>query len=208
RMMAGKAPAIGRSRTVYRHASGLPNDEQVTTARDQATLGRAIQDRFPRYYRYFSTTVFSYHGQSIRNHNHLLGDVEGVDGIKTGYTRASGFNLVTSIHRGNRFLVGVVLGGRSGGSRDAIMRNLLAENLRKAASTRTIAAITDRNADPAPLEIPSADPDGDALQAVQNQPAAAQGQAQAPMAPPAMRARAAKLASAMAQATAAVPPAQ
>src|SRR4051794_28032542 len=143
--MTRKARALGMSRTVYRNASGLPNDEQVTTARDQSTLGRAIQDRFPRYYRYFSTTVFHYRGQSIRNHNRLLGDVEGVDGIKTGYTRASGFNLVTSVHRGNRFLVGVVLGGRSGGSRDAIMRSLLAENLGKAATTRTAAAITERN---------------------------------------------------------------
>ena len=132
KMMTRKARALGMSRTVYRNASGLPNDEQVTTARDQATLGRAIQDRFPRYYRYFSTSVFNYRGQSIRNHNHLLGNVEGVDGIKTGYTRASGFNLVTSMRRGNRHLVGVVLGGRSGGSRDAIMRNLLAENLDKA----------------------------------------------------------------------------
>jgi D-alanyl-D-alanine carboxypeptidase len=117
----------------------------VTTARDQSTLGRAIQDRFPRYYRYFSTTEFSYHGHSISNHNHLLGTVEGVDGIKTGYTRASGFNLVTSMRRGNRHLVGVVLGGRSGSSRDAIMRNLLAENLEKAATRRTVAAITERN---------------------------------------------------------------
>ena len=117
----------------------------MTTARDQATLGRAIQDRFPRYYRYFSTSVFNYRGHSIRNHNHLLGNVEGVDGIKTGYTRASGFNLVTSMRRGNRHLVGVVLGGRSGGSRDATMRNLLAENLDKAATTRTVAAITERN---------------------------------------------------------------
>jgi D-alanyl-D-alanine carboxypeptidase len=123
----------------------LPNDEQVTTARDQAMLGRAIQDRFPRYYRYFSTSVFNYRGQSIRNHNHLLGSVEGVDGIKTGYTRASGFNLVSSMRRGNRHLVGVVLGGRSGGSRDAIMRNLLAENLDKAATTRTVVAITEKN---------------------------------------------------------------
>ena len=131
KLMTRKARALGMTKTVYRNASGLPNDEQVTTARDQATLGRAIQDRFPRYYRYFSTSVFNYRGQSIRNHNRLLGNVEGVDGIKTGYTRASGFNLVTSMRRGNRHLVGVVLGGRSGGSRDAIMRNLLAENLDK-----------------------------------------------------------------------------
>ena len=144
-LMTRKARALGMTKTVYRNANGLPNDEQVTTARDQATLGRAIQDRFPRYYRYFSTSVFNYRGQSIRNHNRLLGNVEGVDGIKTGYTRASGFNLVTSMRRGNRHLVGVVLGGRSGGSRDAIMRNLLAENLEKGATTRTAAAITERN---------------------------------------------------------------
>ena len=131
RLMTRKARALGMSKTTYRNASGLPNDEQLTTARDQATLGRAIQDRFPRYYRYFSTTAFNYRGQSIRNHNHLLGSVEGIDGIKTGYTRASGFNLVSSMRRGNRYLVGVVMGGRSGGSRDAIMRNLLAENLEK-----------------------------------------------------------------------------
>jgi D-alanyl-D-alanine carboxypeptidase len=145
KLMTRKARALGMSRTTYRNASGLPNDEQLTTARDQATLGRAIQDRYPRYYRYFSTTVFNYRGQSIRNHNRLLGSVEGIDGIKTGYTRASGFNLVSSMHRGNRHLVGVVMGGRSGGSRDATMRNLLAENLEKGATKRTVAAITERN---------------------------------------------------------------
>ncbi|WP_108517886.1 D-alanyl-D-alanine carboxypeptidase [Bradyrhizobium algeriense] len=145
RLMTRKARALGMSKTTYRNASGLPNDEQLTTARDQATLGRAIQDRFPRYYRYFATTVFAYRGQSIRNHNRLLGNVEGVDGIKTGYTRASGFNLVSSMRRGNRHLIGVVLGGRSGGSRDATMRNLLAENLEKGATKRTVAAITERN---------------------------------------------------------------
>src|SRR2546423_1222991 len=145
KMMTRKARALGMSKTVYRNASGLPNDDQITTARDQATLGRAIQDRYPRYYRYFATTVFNYRGQSIRNHNRLLGNVEGIDGIKTGYTHASGFNLVSSMRRGNRHLIGVVLGGRSGGSRDATMRNLLAENLEKAATKRTVAAITERN---------------------------------------------------------------
>src|SRR5207253_3577452 len=145
KLMTRKARALGMTKTVYRNASGLPDDEQVTTARDQSMLGRAIQDRFPRYYRYFSTTAFNYRGRSIRNHNRLLGSVEGVDGIKTGYTRASGFNLVTSMRRGNRHLIGVVLGGRSGGSRDAAMRNLLAENLEKAATKRTVAAITERN---------------------------------------------------------------
>jgi D-alanyl-D-alanine carboxypeptidase len=153
KLMTRKARALGMTRTVYRNASGLPDDAQVTTARDQSTLGRAIQDRFPRHYRYFSTSVFNYHGHSIRNHNKLLGNVEGVDGIKTGYTRASGFNLVTSMRRGNRHLVGVVLGGRSGGSRDAIMRNLLAENLEKAAGKRTVAAITERSPSEANAEF-------------------------------------------------------
>src|SRR5436190_17332943 len=157
KLMTRKARSLGMSKTTYRNASGLPNDEQLTTARDQATLGRAIQDRYPRYYRYFATTVFNYRGQSIRNHNRLLGNVEGIDGIKTGYTRASGFNLVSSMRRGNRHLVGVVLGGRSGGSRDATMRNLLAENLEKAATKRTVAAITERSPAEANAEVAEAE---------------------------------------------------
>ena len=157
KMMTRKARALGMTKTVYRNASGLPNDEQITTARDQSTLGRAIQDRFPRYYRYFATSTFVYRGNAIRNHNRLLGSVEGVDGIKTGYTRASGFNLVSSMRRGNRHLVGVVLGGRSGGSRDATMRSLLAENLEKAATRRTVAAIAERNAGESNAEVAEAD---------------------------------------------------
>jgi D-alanyl-D-alanine carboxypeptidase len=145
KMMTRKARALGMTRTTYVNASGLPADDQVTSARDQATLGRAIQDRFPRYYRYFATEAFNFRGHTVHGHNHLLGSVEGVDGIKTGYTRASGFNLITNLRRGNRHLVGVVMGGRSGGSRDATMRSLLAENLEKASNTRTVAAITERN---------------------------------------------------------------
>ncbi|UGY15049.1 D-alanyl-D-alanine carboxypeptidase [Bradyrhizobium septentrionale] len=199
RMMTRKARALGMSRTTYRNASGLPNDEQNTTARDQSTLGRAIQDRFPRYYRYFSTTAFNFRGHTITGHNRLLGSVEGVDGIKTGYTRASGFNLVTSIHRGNRFLVGVVLGGRSGGSRDAIMRNLLAENIGKGATTRTAAAITERNPADANVEVADAD---DARASAETAPvAAAEPAAPAPMPAP----RPAKP-SLMAAAAAALPP--
>jgi D-alanyl-D-alanine carboxypeptidase len=202
KMMTRKAHALGMSRTVYRNASGLPNDEQVTTARDQSTLGRAIQDRFPRYYRYFSTTAFNFHGHTITGHNHLLGSVDGVDGIKTGYTRASGFNLITSIHRGNRFLVGVVMGGRSGGSRDAIMRNLLAENITKGATTRTAAAITERNGQDNNVDVANADPDAAPPQMAQaaREPASEQTA-------PAMRSMPlAKMTAAMAQATAAVPP--
>jgi D-alanyl-D-alanine carboxypeptidase len=198
KMMTRKARALGMTHTTYRNASGLPDDEQVTTARDQSTLGRAIQDRFPRYYRYFSTTAFNYHGQSIRNHNHLLGSVEGVDGIKTGYTRASGFNLVTSMRRGNRHLVGVVMGGRSGGSRDAIMRNLLTENLDKAATKRTVAAITDRKGSDANADVAQADGGAQSQAAVDV--AAAE-----PAAPPA-KSPAALTRSIFAAAAAAVPP--
>jgi D-alanyl-D-alanine carboxypeptidase len=153
RMMTRKARALGMTRTTYVNASGLPADEQVTTARDQATLARAIQDRFPRYYHYFATEEFNFHGRIVHGHNHLLGSVEGVDGIKTGYIRASGFNLITNLRRGNRHLVGVVMGGRSGGSRDAIMRGLLADNLDKAATTRTVAAITERNPADANVDV-------------------------------------------------------
>src|SRR6185312_4164561 len=105
----------------YRNANGLPNDDQITTARDQALLGIAIQERFQKQYRYFSLASFVYRGNALRNHNHLLGKVEGVDGIKTGYTRDSGFNLVTSVRRGPRHIVAVVMGGRSARSRDARM---------------------------------------------------------------------------------------
>jgi D-alanyl-D-alanine carboxypeptidase len=208
KLMTRKARALGMTRTVYRNASGLPDSDQVTTARDQSTLGRAIQDRFPRYYRYFSISAFNYHGRSIRNHNKLLGNVEGVDGIKTGYTRASGFNLVTSMRRGNRHLVGVVMGGRSGGSRDAIMRNLLAENLEKAAGKRTVAAITERG----PLEA-NADVAEDQAQSRSTRTVQVQGAMQvasavpdeaAPMRP----ALPVTKPSIIANATAALPPAQ
>jgi D-alanyl-D-alanine carboxypeptidase len=137
KLMTRKAQALGMTRTVYKNASGLPDDDQVTTARDQSVLGRAIQERFPRYYKYFSTRSFTFRGQRIGNHNSLLGRVEGVDGIKTGYIRASGFNLVTSVHRGNRYLVAVVMGGNSAGSRDARMRDLISKQITVAATKRT-----------------------------------------------------------------------
>jgi D-alanyl-D-alanine carboxypeptidase len=210
KQMTRKARALGMTRTVYRNASGLPDDNQVTTARDQSTLGRAIQDRFPRYYRYFSTVAFNYRGHSIRNHNRLLGNVEGVDGIKTGYTRASGFNLVTSMRRGNRHLVGVVLGGRSGGSRDAAMRSLLAENLGKASTTRTVAAITERNSSDANADVAEAEAESRPTRTVQAQgaiqvasSASTESAAASPVRPAAPATR-----SVIAQAAAAVPPAK
>jgi D-alanyl-D-alanine carboxypeptidase len=209
KQMTRKARALGMTRTVYRNASGLPDDNQVTTARDQSTLGRAIQDRFPRYYRYFSTVAFNYRGHSIRNHNRLLGNVEGVDGIKTGYTRASGFNLVTSMRRGNRHLVGVVMGGRSGGSRDAAMRSLLAENLGKASTTRTVAAITERNASDANADVSEAEAESRPTRMVQAQGAIQVASASTePAAASPVRPAAPATRSVIAQAAAAVPPAQ
>jgi hypothetical protein len=136
---------------------------QVTTAQDQAVLGRAIQERFPRYYKYFSTVVFVYHGHAIQNHNHLLGSVEGVDGIKTGFTRASGFNLVTSVRRGGRHLVAVVLGGRTSAQRAAHMRELISSNF-KLASLGQDGPVAAEKAEPveAPRPPQVAFPEGDA----------------------------------------------
>ncbi|MFD1326615.1 D-alanyl-D-alanine carboxypeptidase [Mycoplana ramosa] len=135
RLMTQKARALGMTRTVYRNAHGLPNTAQVTTARDQARLGLALRQHFPQYYDYFSTRSFRYGKATIGNHNRLLGVVRGVDGIKTGYTRASGFNLVTSAQADGRSVVAVVLGGRTGASRDQQMKQLIARYM-PAASRR------------------------------------------------------------------------
>lgn len=148
-MMTRKARALGMSRTTFRNPNGLPNPEQVTTARDLATLGRAIQERFPRYYGYFATRSFYYKGVAIRNHNRLMDRVEGMDGIKTGYTSASGFNLLTNVQRDGRHLVAVVLGGTSAGSRDARMAGLISDNLGRAYAGRQIVAPIAETAVPA-----------------------------------------------------------
>jgi D-alanyl-D-alanine carboxypeptidase len=136
-MMTAKAHSIGMTRTNYANASGLPDPRQVTTARDLTILGRSIQERFPRYYAYFSTPSFNFRGHVIGNHNRLLGNVEGVDGIKTGYTRASGFNLLSSAKRGNRRIVSVVLGGTSGPQRDRIMAGLIVKHIDNASPNKT-----------------------------------------------------------------------
>jgi D-alanyl-D-alanine carboxypeptidase len=131
RMMTAKAQALGMKSTVFRNPHGLPNTGQFTTARDMARLGIALREHYPQYYGYFSTRSFRYRGTRIANHNRLLGRVAGVDGIKTGYTRASGFNLVSSVTDGNRRLVAVVMGGASGRARDARMAQLIAANMKK-----------------------------------------------------------------------------
>ncbi len=146
RMMTHKAHALGMARTLYRNASGLPNDEQMTTAKDMVTLGRAIHDKFPRYYRFFSTPSFSYHGQYMANHNHLMEQVEGMDGIKTGYTRLSGFNLLSSVNRNGHYLVSVVLGGKTRLGRDRIMADLIESQLDKCATTRTASVVEENPA--------------------------------------------------------------
>jgi D-alanyl-D-alanine carboxypeptidase len=156
KLMTRKAQALGMSRTIYKNASGLPDSGQITTARDQSTLGRAVQERFPRYYKYFSIRTFVFRGQSIGNHNNLLGRVEGVDGIKTGYVNASGFNLVTSVHRGNRYLVAVVMGGSSAGSRDAKMRDLISDKIAQASVKRTAPMVAEGSPPPEARPEPKA----------------------------------------------------
>src|SRR5262249_45984218 len=143
--MTRKARALGMSGTTYVNASGLPAEAQITTARDQAMLGRAIQHRFPVYYQYFSTPSFRYQGAEMRNHNHLLGNVKGVDGIKTGYTEASGYNLTSSVRRDDKHIVAVVLGGTSNGARDARMRQLIEEHIIRAALVRTVPVVAEIN---------------------------------------------------------------
>jgi D-alanyl-D-alanine carboxypeptidase len=123
------AQALGMRSTSFRNPHGLPNASQTSTARDFVKLAVALQDRFPRYYKFFSARSFTYKGVRHRNHNRLLGSVQGVDGIKTGYTRASGFNLVSNVRRDGRHIVAVVMGGRTASSRDAHMRELIAKYL-------------------------------------------------------------------------------
>src|SRR5271166_709706 len=162
KLMTEKAKSLGMASTVYVNASGLPAEEQITTARDQALLGRAIGHRFPNYYRYFATPSFQYGGKEMHNHNALLGRVKGVDGIKTGFTEASGYNLVASIRRDEKHLVAVVLGGSSNAQRDDRMRQLLEEHIPLAAVTRTAPKIIEPPAGYELASQPPADPAAEA----------------------------------------------
>jgi D-alanyl-D-alanine carboxypeptidase len=117
-MMTAKARQLGMSGTVFRNASGLPDPQQHTTARDMAVLGIRLRRDFPQYYAYFSVQSFQFNGRTITGHNRLLKRIPGADGIKTGFIRDSGFNIVTSVTRGSKHLVGVVMGGDSGKARD------------------------------------------------------------------------------------------
>ncbi len=131
--MTAKARALGMRNTVFKNPNGLPDEDQHTTARDMAKLGIALKRDFPKYYPYFATRQFSWNGATYYTHNRVMLRYSGTDGIKTGYVRASGFNLVTSVKRGGRPLVGVVLGGASGRWRDDRMIALLDASYQKIA---------------------------------------------------------------------------
>ena len=136
-LMTDKARAIGMTKTTFHNASGLPDPGQLTTARDMLILAMRLQDDFPKHYPLFALKSFTYNGSTHRNHNTLLGAVEGIDGIKTGYTRMSGYNVVTNVRRGDKHVVAAVFGGLTAGIRNVQMRLLLARVLPKASSIRT-----------------------------------------------------------------------
>jgi D-alanyl-D-alanine carboxypeptidase len=142
--MTERARALGMHRTVFQNASGLPDESQVTTARDMALMGRALIYDFPQYYPYFSTRSFVFAGHVQANHNHLLDTYDGADGIKTGFIRASGFNLVASAKRDGHRLIGVVFGGQSQPWRDHQMARLLDQGFAHDGVADTqLASITD-----------------------------------------------------------------
>ena len=150
KLMTQKARQLGMPATIFRNASGLPDVEQVTTARDMVTLALRLQDDFPKHYPLFATRTFTYNDETLQNHNTLLSSYEGTDGIKTGYTRASGFNLVASVRRGGKHVVGAIFGGASAASRNAAMRTFLNMGL--------VRASTEKTRQPAPLLVAQARP--------------------------------------------------
>ncbi|MBV1695556.1 MAG: serine hydrolase [Hyphomicrobiales bacterium] len=173
-LMTRKARQIGMRSTVFRNPHGLPDPQQVTTARDMVTLGLRLQDDFPKHYQLFATREFRHDGDTYRNHNSLLSNFEGTDGIKTGYTRASGFNLISSVKRDGRHVVGVVFGGATASARDRTMRGLLSSGLSRAATERTRPHSAIAQARPVPAPRPVMRP------AVADVPLAQPAAAQAP----------------------------
>ncbi|WP_420409289.1 D-alanyl-D-alanine carboxypeptidase family protein [Hoeflea sp.] len=131
-MMTAKARTLGMSRTVFKNASGLPDSGQVTTATDMARLAIALRRQFPHYYGYFRQTEVTVAGRTIKGHNKALEKIPGADGLKTGYTRASGFNLATSVRRQGKSVVGVVMGEDTAAIRDARMAQLMAAYVKRA----------------------------------------------------------------------------
>lgn len=160
-MMTARAHAIGMTRSHFANASGLPNKAQLSTARDMAILGKRLMTEFPQYFPYFSHTEFPYRGQMIRTHNHLLENYDGADGIKTGYTAASGFNLVASARRGDTRLITVVFGGTSAKGRDMHVAALMDAGFTVMTNNPTMIAsaqsVDPFPATPAPAEVDTAD---------------------------------------------------
>jgi len=138
-VMTAKARQLGMSRTTFRNASGLPHRGQMSTARDMTVLARSLINDYASYYHYFSSESFTYDGIIHRNHNKLLDSYDGADGIKTGYIRASGFNLVASAKRGVHRLIGVVFGGRSPKTRNRHMARLLDKGFQSLAPKTLVA---------------------------------------------------------------------
>lgn len=154
--MTRKAQALGMSRTTFRNASGLPDPQQVTTARDMAKLAMALLRDYPQYYRYFGVRNFEYKGTVIPNHNRLLGEYPGLDGIKTGYINASGFNLVASAKQDGRRLVGVVFGGQTWRSRNNNMVQILNAGFAELDRRRTSGTQVAVNNTALPIPLPNA----------------------------------------------------
>ncbi|TVQ34770.1 MAG: D-alanyl-D-alanine carboxypeptidase [Geminicoccaceae bacterium] len=154
RMMTERARGLGLRATTFRNASGLPNDAQRTTARDMALLGQRLQRDFPQHYHVFSTRRFVFQGTEHGNHNRLLASYTGTDGIKTGFIRASGFNVVTSTQRNGRRLIGVVIGGQTAASRNAHMTRLLDAAFARAGRGPTIMAVAPSPRRPTTADAP------------------------------------------------------
>lgn len=138
RQMTLKARGLGLTSTTFRNASGLPDKRQVTTARDMAKLGVILRQQYPQYFYYFKKTSMEFRGKTVRGHNRVLGQLRGADGIKTGYTRASGFNLVTSARTPRGRLVGVILGENSSKIRDKHMIQLFKKFGKKSVSASAV----------------------------------------------------------------------
>jgi D-alanyl-D-alanine carboxypeptidase len=162
-LMTRRARQLGMKHTTFKNASGLPNRDQKTTARDMLILALHLQDDFPKHYKLFKTRSFTYRGKTYRNHNALLGRYRGTDGIKTGYTRASGFNLVTSVRRDGKHVVAAVFGGKTGRVRNAKMRALLNKTLAKASrkvTRKPMARVAAMPKPPPPVVRPAPRPVG------------------------------------------------
>ncbi|MEZ0223569.1 MAG: serine hydrolase [Alphaproteobacteria bacterium] len=144
RLMTFKAQQLGMRSTHFVNASGLHDPQQYSTARDMAVLGQALLRDFPREYRYFSTPSFTYAGLTSLNHNKLMANYAGMDGIKTGYVHASGYNLVASAVRDGRRLIGVVFGGRTANSRNQAMALLLDSGFERVKDARVLALLRQR----------------------------------------------------------------